>query len=69
MQDHVAKIVEDRVARLGPSSAIDPSTPPNELRFDINAYICGLNDMITAVRDRLKTFGWHRKQIVVERYD
>ncbi|HZB89054.1 MAG TPA: FAD-binding oxidoreductase [Terracidiphilus sp.] len=69
VQDHVAKIVEERVARSGSPPAVDPATPPNDLRFDINAYICGLNDMITAVRDRLKAFGWHRKQIVVERYD
>lgn len=69
VQDHVAKIVEDRIARSGPPPAVDPGIPPAELRFDINAYACGLNDMITAVRDRLKSFGWHRKQIVVERYD
>jgi ferredoxin-NADP reductase len=39
------------------------------LAFDIHTYICGLNNMVAAVRDRLKDFGWHRKQIIFERYD
>ncbi|HVZ83316.1 MAG TPA: hypothetical protein VG893_06540, partial [Terracidiphilus sp.] len=69
VQDHAARIVEDRIARLGPPPAIDPGIPPAQLTFDISAYACGLNDMITAVRDTLKRFGWHRKQIVSERYD
>jgi len=37
--------------------------------FDIHTYICGLNNMVSAVRDRLTEFGWHKKQIVFERYD
>jgi ferredoxin-NADP reductase len=37
--------------------------------FNIHAYICGLNDMVTANRDRLKELGWERKQIIFERYD
>jgi ferredoxin-NADP reductase len=72
VQDHVARIVEERAQRLGqplPLAPPDPSIPAAQLRFDIYAYICGLNDMVSAVRDRLKTFGWHRKQIVFERYD
>jgi len=48
---------------------VDPGIPPAELRFDINAYVCGLSNMINSVRDRLKSFGWHRKQIIFERYD
>ncbi len=39
------------------------------LNFDIHTYICGLNDMVSAVRERLTSFGWHKKQIVFERYD
>ncbi|HEY9126316.1 MAG TPA: FAD-dependent oxidoreductase [Acidobacteriaceae bacterium] len=39
------------------------------LAFDIHTYICGLNNMVAAVRDRLKEYGWHRKQIIFERYD
>lgn len=33
------------------------------------AYICGLNEMVTANRAQLKELGWDRKQIVFERYD
>ncbi len=72
VQDHVEKIVRDRAARLGePLSGpkVDPGIPPAELRFEINAYVCGLSNMINSVRDRLKSFGWHRKQIIFERYD
>lgn len=72
VQDYVARIVEERAARLGlplPTPKPDPSIPPTQLRFDAYAYICGLSDMVTAVRERLAGFGWHRKQIVSERYD
>jgi ferredoxin-NADP reductase len=33
------------------------------------AYVCGLNEMVTANRAQLKELGWDRKQIVFERYD
>ena len=72
VQDHVARIVEHRAAELGQALPLPPpdaSIPPAELRFDINAYICGLNEMVAGVRDRLAGFGWHRKQIIFERYD
>jgi ferredoxin-NADP reductase len=72
VQDHVAKIVEERAARLGlqlPQPAPDPAIPPAELNFDIHAYICGLNFMVASVRECLAGYGWHRKQIVFERYD
>ncbi|HWR37511.1 MAG TPA: FAD-dependent oxidoreductase [Clostridia bacterium] len=37
---------------------------------DMEAYICGLNDMVSANRAMLKDeLGWDRKQIVYERYD
>jgi len=37
---------------------------------DMQVYICGLNDMVSGVRDLLKNeFGWDRKQINFERYD
>ena len=42
---------------------------PNNGVDDITAYICGLNDMVSAIRELLKSFGWDRKQIVYERYD
>jgi ferredoxin-NADP reductase len=72
VQDHVSRIVQERAAKLGqtlPVAPVDPTTPPNELNFDIYAYICGLNNMVSGVRDALSNFGWHRKQIVFERYD
>jgi len=72
VQDYVAKIVEERAARLGLpliQPVVDPSIPKTELEFDIYSYICGLNNMVAGVRDKLTGYGWHRKQIVFERYD
>ncbi len=72
VQEHVARIVEERAARLGqplPAPPVDPTLLKSELTFDIYAYICGLNEMVSGVRERLTAFGWHRKQIVFERYD
>ena len=72
VQDHVARIVEERAARLGQALPVpppDPSVLPSELKFDIYAYICGLNNMVAGVREKLSSYGWHRKQIIFERYD
>jgi ferredoxin-NADP reductase len=72
VQEHVARIVEERADRLGqplPLPAPDLAISPAELRFDIHAYICGLNNMVAATRELLTGLGWHRKQIVFERYD
>lgn len=72
VQVHISKIVEERAARLGlplPAPPVNPDTPPAELRFDAYAYICGLNFMVSGVRDLLSGYGWHKKQIVFERYD
>jgi ferredoxin-NADP reductase len=72
VQEHVARIIEERAAQLGqplPAPPPDPATPASELTFDIYAYICGLNEMVSGVRERLTALGWHRKQIVFERYD
>jgi ferredoxin-NADP reductase len=72
VQDHMTRIIEERAARLGqplPAPPPDPAIPPAELKFDIYTYICGLNNMVAGVRERLAGFGWHRKQIVFERYD
>jgi ferredoxin-NADP reductase len=41
----------------------------SELKFDIYAYTCGLNEMVSGTRESLTAFGWHKKQIVFERYD
>ncbi len=38
-------------------------------RTDMDAYICGLNDMVSANRTLLTGIGWDKKQIVFERYD
>jgi len=72
VQVHIARIVEERAARLGqplPQPPVDPATPAADLRFDIYAYICGLNFMVSGVREKLSSYGWHKKQIVFERYD
>lgn len=72
VQDHVATIVEERAKRLGqalPVPPVDPTTPAQELNFDIYSYICGLNNMVAGVREKLAGYGWHRKQIIFERYD
>ncbi len=45
------------------------SAVASALKFDIFAYICGLNEMVSGVCERLTAFGWHKKQIVFERYD
>jgi len=36
---------------------------------DMHAYICGLDKMIKANRDLLKSAGWDRKSILYEKYD
>jgi ferredoxin-NADP reductase len=72
VQVHIQKIVEERAIRLGlplPAPPVDPATPPAQLNFDVYAYICGLNFMVSGVRELLTGFGWHKKQIVFERYD
>ena len=72
VQEHAGRIIEERAAQLGQSLPAPPPAPgisPAGLRFDINAYICGLSNMINSVRDRLQSYGWHRKQIIFERYD
>ena len=65
-------IIQERASRLGqplPAPPPDPSLLQSELNFDIYAYICGLNNMVSGVREMLTGFGWHKKQIVFERYD
>lgn len=39
-------------------------------RNNMDAYICGLNDMVSACRKMLmEEFGWDKKQVIFERYD
>ncbi len=40
-----------------------------EDRLDMHAYICGLDKMVRANRELLKSLGWDRKQILYEKYD
>jgi ferredoxin-NADP reductase len=55
VQEHMRKIIEAR---------------PEPERKNMDAYICGLNEMVSATRKMLKEdLGWDRKQIIYERYD
>lgn len=55
VQEQVRKIVQAR---------------PESERATVDAYICGLNDMVSATRKMLREeLGWDRKQILFERYD
>jgi len=38
-------------------------------RTDMHAYICGLDKMVKANRELLKSLGWDRKLILYEKYD
>lgn len=66
VQEHVAKIVTER-ARHQHSGPVPTASEPGG--FDIHAYICGLNEMVAANRDKLMELGWQRKQVIFERYD
>ncbi len=54
VQDHVREIIETR---------------EENGKNDFDAYICGLNAMVSAVRQLLTEAGWEKKQIIFERYD
>jgi ferredoxin-NADP reductase len=54
VQDHVKAILDSRAGHG---------------KDDMDAYICGLNEMVSANRKQLADFGWDKKQIVFERYD
>jgi ferredoxin-NADP reductase len=61
VQEHVARIAEAHQAEV---HSHDPAGG-----FRILSYICGLNDMVSATRDRLTGLGWDKKQVIFERYD
>lgn len=65
VQEHVAKIVAERDMHTNGAPTVAEGAPG----FNIHAYICGLNDMVSANRDRLTGLGWDKKQIIFERYD
>jgi ferredoxin-NADP reductase len=64
----VQELVEEIAAEHARHSALDPRPVGGSL-YNIHAYICGLNEMVSANRDSLKSLGWDRKQIIFERYD
>lgn len=59
VQEHVARLLAGRT----------PPDPAQGPPFDIYAYVCGLSEMVHATRDLLRSLGWHRKQVVQERFD
>lgn len=63
VQELVGKIAEEHGKKLVDASAQAPGA------FPIYAYICGLNDMVSANRERLMGLGWQKKQVIFERYD
>ena len=42
---------------------------PGIARGDMHAYICGLDKMVSANRELLKSLGWDRKSVRYEKYD
>jgi ferredoxin-NADP reductase len=65
VQEHVGRIASEHLA----SCAVDTPTAAEGTGFNIHAYICGLNEMVSANRERLTGLGWNKKQIIFERYD
>jgi ferredoxin-NADP reductase len=58
VQDHLAELVAALRAALGPDGS------------PVHAYVCGLDRMVSAVRDRLRhELGFDRRQVHAERYD
>jgi ferredoxin-NADP reductase len=66
VQEHVEKIATEHQSTRTESVA---SAAEGQVGFNIHAYICGLNEMVSANRERLTALGWNRKQIIFERYD
>jgi ferredoxin-NADP reductase len=67
VQEHVQGIVCQHPSYVSNGAA--PSAAEAPANFSIHAYICGLNNMVSANRECLKALGWQRKQIIFERYD
>ena len=58
VQELVAKIVTEHAQHHRHDDTLGPAAPDG---FNIHAYICGLNEMVSANRARLKELGWQRK--------
>ena len=56
---------DGKVSRLRAGTC--PGNRPS--RTDMHAYICGLDKMVKANRELLKSLGWDRKSILYEKYD
>ena len=80
VQEYLGHIVETRGHAAASAAAVvnavaDTAVAVEEMletappTFDIHTYICGLNNMVSGVRERLTGYGWHKKQIIFERYD
>jgi ferredoxin-NADP reductase len=81
VQEYLGHIVETRGQAAAPTAAavagavaeiavaVEEIVAAEVPAFDIHTYICGLNNMVSAVRERLTGYGWHKKQIIFERYD
>jgi len=61
--------VQELVEQIAREHASQSVPPIDGAAYNIHAYICGLNEMVSANRDCLKALGWERKQIIFERYD
>jgi ferredoxin-NADP reductase len=62
--------VQELVGQIaGEHASVQDPRPIDGSVYNIHAYICGLNEMVSANRDCLKGIGWERKQIIFERYD
>jgi ferredoxin-NADP reductase len=67
VQDHVAEVVKSRSNGYRRDAPVFTVAEPRG--FDVHAYICGLNEMVSHNRDRLVELGWQKKQVIFERYD
>jgi ferredoxin-NADP reductase len=65
---YVQELVGQIAAEHARESVVNPQVVDGAA-YGVHAYICGLNEMVTANRDCLKGLGWERKQIIFERYD
>jgi ferredoxin-NADP reductase len=63
VQEYVQKIAAEQAAKN------ESATVAEGCGLNIHAYICGLNEMVSANRETLNKLGWQRKQIIFERYD
>jgi ferredoxin-NADP reductase len=69
VQEHVAEVLKNRSSHSNGYHPVSLLTAAEATGFDIHAYICGLNEMVSQNRENLMGLGWQKKQIVFERYD